>query len=157
MNPLSHEIILKDKLKEQLDGSYAHTPYIQIMKKISLKQINSKPPNVDYTLWHLLEHIRIAHWDIIDFMENPNYQYIKFPEGYWPNKSVTATEEMWNKTIQDIHNLYKKTIKMLFNPQMNLYEKVPHGDGQHYLREFLLIAEHNAYHFGQLMSYIKIL
>ena len=154
---LATDVILKDKIKEQLDGSFAHTPYPEILKKISLNNINTKPPKVDYTLWQLLEHIRIAHWDIIEFMENSNYIYLKFPNDYWPDKSLNATKEMWNKTIQEIHDLYKKTVEMLFSPGMDLFATIPHGNGQHYLREFLLIAEHNAYHFGQLMSYIKII
>ena len=157
MKCLTTEIILKDEIKEQLDGSYAHTPYSEILKKIPLNIINTKPPNVDYTLWHLLEHIRIAHWDIIEFVENANYSYMKFPDDYWPNKSLNATEEMWYKTIKDIHYLYEKTVKILFKSDMDLFAKISHGNGQHYLREFLLIAEHNAYHFGQLMSYIKII
>jgi hypothetical protein len=149
--------LLKEKIKEQLDGGYAHTPYYKILEDFPLEHINTKPNNVNYSFWELLEHIRISHWDIVNFVENPNYKDMKWPEEYWPIKNTVATEEMWRTTVIEIKKLYEKTEKMLFDPNMDLFKKIAHGTGQHNLREFLLIAEHNAYHFGQFMSYKKML
>ena len=149
--------LLKEKIREQLDGGQAHTPYYKILENFPLEHINTRPPNVEYSFWELLEHIRIAHWDINDFIENPNYKNMKWPDNYWPKRGTQATKEMWDKTVAEIKAQYKKTEELLFDPNMDLFAKIKHGNGQHNLREFLLIAEHNAYHFGQFMSYKKIL
>lgn len=149
--------LLREKIKEQLNGSYAHTPYKEIIKKVKEATYGTNPPKVDYSLWDLLEHIRISHLDILDFMQNSNYQEKNWPEEYWPVKSQTVSIGMWNSTVNQIHELYNKTIELLMDKNIDILAELPHAKGYHYIREFLLIAEHNAYHFGQLMSYVKIL
>jgi hypothetical protein len=147
---------LRKKIKEQLEGSYAHTPYTKILESIPLDQIKLKIPNVYYNLWELLEHIRLSHLDIIEFMESSNYKEKKWPEEYWPEKNQEITLKMWEKTVEEIHTLYEKTKKMIDDENIQLFSELPHAKGYHYLREFLLIAEHNAYHFGQLMAYKRV-
>ncbi|MHA1989861.1 MAG: DinB family protein [Candidatus Hodarchaeales archaeon] len=148
--------ILRKKIKEQLEGSYAHTPYTKILENIPFKNIKFKIPNVSYNLWELLEHIRLSHLDIIEFMEGPNYKEKKWPEEYWPEKNQEVTLKMWEKTVEQIHDLYEKTKKMIDDENIILFDELPHAKGYHYLREFLLIVEHNAYHFGQLMAYKRV-
>ena len=149
--------LLKEKIKEHLDGGQAHTPYYKIIENFPTEHINTHPPNVEQSFWDLLEHIRISTWDIVDFMANPNYKYMKWPDNYWPKKNSKATKEMWDKTVNEIKDLYKKAEELLYDPKIDLFKKIEHGTGQHYLREFLLIAEHNAYHFGQFMAYKKVI
>ena len=148
--------LLKEKIREHLDGGQAHTPYYKILENFPAEYINTKPPNIDQSFWDLLEHIRISTWDIVDFMVNPQYKNMKWPDNYWPKKGSKATQQDWDKTVTEIKELYKKTEKLLEDPSIDLFKTIPHGSGQHYLREFLLIAEHNAYHFGQFAAYKKV-
>ena len=149
--------VLKEHIRQQLDGSYAHIPWYKVLNSISGDIINEKLPNVDYTIWDLLEHIRIAHWDILEFITNPAYVELKWPEDYWPKERGNTSDDMLNKSKAEINALYKKTEELLFKSDMDLFAKIPHGSRQTYLREFLLISEHNSYHFGQLVAYLKIL
>ena len=152
--------LLKEKIREHLDGGQAHTPYYIILEKFPAEHINTKPPNIDQSFYGLLEHIRLSTWDIYDFMINPNYELdhkgMKWPDNYWPKKDSNATKADWDKSVKEIKDLYKKTEELLKDTKTDLFKKIPHGSGQHYLREFLLIAEHNAYHFGQFMAYKKV-
>ena len=148
--------LLKEKIREHLDGGQAHMPYYKILENFPAEHINTRPPNIDQSFWDLLEHIRLSTWDIIDFMVNSNYKSMKWPDNYWPQKGSQATKQDWDKTVTEIKNLYKKTEELLDDPNIDIFNKIPHGSGQHYLREFLLIAEHNAYHFGQFAAYKKV-
>ncbi len=153
---LSDIELLKEKIREHLDGGQAHTPYYKILENFPEEHINTKPPNVDQSFWSLLEHIRLSTWDIYDFMINSNYKGMKWPDNYWPNKDFKATKKNWDNSVNEIKKLYKQTEELLFDSKMDLFKKIEHGSGQHFLREFLLIAEHNAYHFGQFMAYKKV-
>ena len=139
-------------LREQLAiflGTQAHMSLADAVKGFPLKDMNVRPPNVPYTFWHLLEHIRIAQWDIIDFIKNPDYEELKWPEGYWPAKNAKATKKDWDETIATYQSDLKEMIALVKNPRTDLHAKIPHGDGQTILREAILIVDHNAYHIGE--------
>jgi len=119
------------------------------VKGFPLKDMNVRPPNVPYTFWHLLEHIRIAQWDIIDFIKNPDYEELEWPAGYWPAKNAKATKKEWDETIAGYQSDLKEMIALVKNPRTDLHAKIPHGDGQTILREAILIVDHNAYHIGE--------
>lgn len=152
--------LLKEKIREHLDGGQAHMPYYKILENFPVENINTKPPNIDQSFYGLLEHIRRSTWDIYDFMTNANYtndhKGMKWPDDYWPMKESNATKKDWDKTVSEIKNLYKKTEELLNDPKIDLFKTIAHGSGQHYLREFFLICEHNAYHFGQFNAYKKV-
>ena len=139
-------------LREQLAiflGTQAHMSLADAVKGFPLKDMNVRPPNVPYTFWHLLEHIRIAQWDIIDFIKNPDYEELEWPRGYWPAKNATATKKEWDETIARYRSDLKEMIALVKNPRTDLHAKIPHGDGQTILREAILIVDHNAYHIGE--------
>jgi len=139
-------------LREQLAiflGTQAHMSLADAVKGFPLKDMNVRPPNVPYTFWHLLEHIRIAQWDIIDFIKNPDYEELEWPGGYWPAKNATATKKAWDETIARYQSDLKEMIALVKNPRTDLHAKIPHGDGQTILREAILIVDHNAYHIGE--------
>ena len=139
-------------LREQLAiflGTQAHMSLADAVKGFPLKDMNVRPPNVPYTFWHLLEHIRIAQWDIIDFIRNPDYEELEWPRGYWPAKNATATKKDWDETIARYQSDLKEMIALVKNPRTDLHAKIPHGDGQTILREAILIVDHNAYHIGE--------
>jgi hypothetical protein len=108
------------------------------------------------TPWQLLEHIRIAQWDILDFSRNPKYESLSWPESYWPKSEAPARGE-WEKSVTAFHADLEAMVKLVKNPRTDLHARIPWGDGQTILREALLIADHNAYHLGQLVQVRKVL
>ena len=141
---------LRNLLVSFLEGE-AHLSLADALKGFPVKDINVKPRNVPYTFWHLLEHIRIAQWDIVDFVKNPYYKELRFPQDYWPAPKAKATRKDWMNTIARIEADTREMIAIVKDPKTDLHAKIPHGDGQTYIREILLVADHNAYHLGQLV------
>jgi hypothetical protein len=149
--------LLKEKIKELLDGGFAHTPYYKIMENFPPEHINTKPPNVNYSFWELLEHIKICHEDLLDFLQNSSYKPKVWPKDFWPVKNIVVTPDTWKNTVIQIKRLYLQTEKLLEDEKIDLFKKIAHGNDQHVIREFFSIAEHNAYHFGQFMAYKKVI
>ena len=124
-------------------------PLAHAIKDFPVKQMNALFPNGNYSPWDLLEHIRITQWDILNFIKNPKYKEIAWPDAYWPPKGKKATKKDWEKTLAqfEIDSLaLQETVKDI---KVDLHAKIPHGDGQTILREVLVIADHNAYHLGE--------
>lgn len=140
---------LRTWLVKFLQGNQAYMSFDNAVAKFPTKHINTKAPNVNYTFWHILEHIRITQWDILDFSTNPNYKYIKWPDDYWPKQDAKATKKDWDKTIKAIKSDLNEMIKLVQNPENDLYKPFAWGEGQHLLREAIMVAEHNAYHIGE--------
>ena len=114
--------------------------------------INSKAPNIPYTAWDLLEHMRIAQRDILDFIKIDDYIELNWPDDYWPDKNVEATEKEWSASIKMFFDDLNEIKQIVANPEIDLFISLPHGDEYNILREVLLVADHNSYHLGQLMS-----
>ena len=121
------------------------------------EHMNTKPPNVPYTPWHLLEHIRMAQWDILEFIKNPQYVSPPWPEGYWPLESIEADEVTWEKTLAAFRADLQCLLEMLSDPMVNLYVPILHGNGQNILREMLVVADHNAYHISEFATYRQVM
>lgn len=151
------ETEIRKQLFELLDKGHAHMTLNDAVKDFPLKNINDKAPNVSYSFWHLLEHIRRTQWDILDFMKNPKYKEIEWPKDYWPEKGEKATAKEWKKTIADFNRDLKTLQKMTKNKKINLDKKIPHGTGQTIAREFLTVADHNAYHIGEFAILRQVL
>jgi hypothetical protein len=111
--------------------------------------MNTLFPNGNYTPWHLLEHIRITQWDILEFITNPNYKEISWPDDYWPKKNKKVTKKEWENTINQYQKDNQMLQKIVSNPKTDLYAKIPHGTGQTIFKEILLVCDHNAYHLGE--------
>lgn len=105
----------------------------------------------------LLEHIRIAQWDILEFSRNPKHVSPKWPEGYWPGEDAPPSATAWNASIKKCQRDVKVMEDLVRNPKTDLFAKIPWGDGQTILREALLIADHNAYHVAQLVDLRRLL
>jgi len=114
-----------------------------------LEYINSTPPNLSYTPWHLLEHLRIAQRDILEFIQNPKHVSPEWPEGYWPHPESVATPAEWTKTLNSFRADLKSLQALVSNPQTDLYAPIPHAPDYTILREILVVADHNAYHVGE--------
>ncbi len=140
---------LREQLAMFLEGQQAHMSLADAVKGFPLKDMNVRPRNVPYTFWHLLEHIRIAQWDIVNFIKNPDYEELKWPEDYWPARNARATRDDWENTLARFTSDLREMIAIVKNPRTDLHARIPHGDGQTILREAILIVDHNAYHIGE--------
>lgn len=142
---------VRDHLLSLLRGRNAHMNFDDVVADFPLDQINVKPPNVSYTPWHLVEHLRITQWDILEYVRNPQHVSPEWPVGYWPAPDAAADEAAWGRTIEQFRRDYRDIEALVTNPDTDLYAPIPHGyDGHTILREVLLVADHNAYHIGEL-------
>ena len=146
---------LREHVLELLEGKSAHIDIESALKDFSVKQINKNVGGSPHTAWQLLEHIRIAQWDILDFCTNPDYKQMKWPDDYWPNGD--GTSEKWRRSVKQIQDDIQAMRDLVSNEKNDLFAKIPHGDGQTILREALLVADHNTYHLGQLVLVKKML
>ncbi len=141
--------ILRQHLLNLLQGGHAHMPFDEAGAQFPLEQMNAYPLHVSYTSWHLLEHLRITQWDILEFIRNPAYASPTWPEGYWPSPAAQTDEAGWNRTIASFHADLEALQDLVTDPTTDLMKPLSHGAGQTILREILLVADHNAYHIGE--------
>lgn len=146
---------LREHVLELLRGRSAHVDLETVVRGFPISGINTRVENAPHTAWELLEHIRIAQWDIIEFSRDAAHISPQFPDGYWPK--APATVEDWQRSGEQILDNLQAMRDLVADENTNLFEKIPHGEGQTPLREALLVADHNAYHLGQLMFLRKIL
>lgn len=143
------DTILREQLVNLLDGGHAHQTFDQTVADFPLARINTRPPRVSYSFWHLLEHIRIAQWDILDFINNPDYVTPKWPQDYWPAHDQEADAAQWEQTINAIRADTAALKAIVEDPTIDLASELPYAPGYTYVREILLVADHNAYHIGE--------
>jgi hypothetical protein len=144
------ETIIREQLVNMLSKQQAHMTLEDAVKNFPAKDYNTRPLNVEYTFWHLLEHLRITQWDILDYCRNPNYKEIQWPRDYWPAKDATTDAAGWQKTIEQFQADRAALVAIVKDPKTDLYAAIPHGsDGHTILREILVVADHNAYHIGE--------
>lgn len=155
--PKDNDHSLRQHLVELLNSGNAHASFDALIKDLPPKLRGKKPENFPHTAWMLLEHLRIAQWDILEFSRNPKYQHMKWPEQYWPKTEVPPSGEAWEKSVEEFHRDLKTMQDLVANPETDLFAKIPWGDGQTILREVLLVADHNAYHLGQLLDVRRLL
>ena len=141
---------LREQLVNALTKRQAHQTYDDVVADFPASHFNARPPNTAYSFWQLLEHIRITQWDILDYIENPGYQYRKFPDAYWPEAEAAADAAAWQRTIDETRADLRSLVKIVRDPARDLMGQIPHGQPGHtILREILIIASHNAYHIGE--------
>src|SRR5580698_2935135 len=145
-----HDKSLRQHLIELLQGGHAHATFDAITANIPAKIRGKKPANFPHSLWTLLEHLRIAQHDIVEFSRNPKHVSPPWPEGYWPKSPAPPSAAAWNNSVRQIHSDLEAMQKLVTSKRSDLMRPIPHGDGQTLLREALLLADHNAYHVGQL-------
>ena len=146
---------LREHLLEMLKGESAHISLEAAVSDFPVEHINARVDGSPHTAWQLLEHIRIAQWDILDFSTNSDYKEMKWPDDYWPNEE--GTPKGWNESVQQTLGDLQSMRDLVADEETDLFAKIPHGTGQTILRETLLIADHNAYHVGQIMLIKKSL
>lgn len=143
-------LVLRQQLLQLLNGGNAHMSFDDAVADFPMELINSRPPNVPYTFWHLIEHIRLAQFDILDFINNQNYVNREWPREYWPEADAEASTADWQRSIAQFREDQQELIKIVSNKDINLYADLEYASGYPYLREILIVADHNAYHIGEL-------
>lgn len=142
---------LRDHVLYLLQGGGAHLRFEQAIADLPEELRGAKVDGASHTPWRLLEHLRICQWDILEFSRNPKHVSPDFPAGYWPADDAPADSESWDQSVQAFRDDLQAMIDLVADPDTDLYARIPHGDGQTVLREALLVADHNAYHLGQLV------
>ncbi|HSY12679.1 MAG TPA: DinB family protein [Verrucomicrobiae bacterium] len=142
---------LRQQLAKALDWHEAHADLAAAVADFPVEQRGDVPDKLPHSAWQLLEHIRIALWDVVEFCQNARHKSPPWPEGYWPKKPAPPSEEAWDRSVEAIHENIETMRKLITDPKHDLLAPIPGGSGQTLLREALLIADHNAYHLGQLV------
>jgi len=141
--------LLREQLKTLLRGGDAHIHFDDLIRDFPLEHINVLLEGLPYTAWQVLDHMRFAQWDIVEFSRNPDYVSPPFPEGYW-SPPADATSGEWQDAITTFKKDLEGMLELLSDESKDLFAPFPYGDGQTLLREALLLADHNAYHIGVL-------
>jgi hypothetical protein len=154
---LDHDKELRKHLLYLLGGGGAHTSFDKAVAGIAPRLRGVKPPGAPHTAWQLVEHMRIAQWDILEFSRSPAHVSPEWPGGYWPESEAPPSAKAWEKSLKDFRADLKAMEELVNDPATDLYARISHGDGQTILREALLVADHNAYHLGALVLLRRML
>jgi len=147
-----HQAALREHLAALLKGGGAHVQFMDAVENFPAAKRGTYAQGLAHTGWQLLEHVRIAQWDILEFSRNPAHVSPEFPEGYWPRTPAPQNEDEWNDSVAAFQRDLREMIRLVENPRTDLYATIPHGQGQTILREALVLADHNSYHLGQLVD-----
>ena len=142
---------LRKHLLYLLGDGGAHVDLDSAMAGWPVKLRGSKPQGLPHTAWQLLEHMRIAQWDILEFSRNPKHVSPEWPVEYWPATDAPPTPGAWSRSVSTFQSDLKAMMSFVKSPRRDLFARIPHGEGQTILREALLVADHNAYHLGELV------
>ena len=141
--------IMREQLLAVLRGGHAHMEFDQAVAGFPANYMNRKPPNVPYTPWHLLEHLRLTQWDILEFIRNPDHISPDWPAGYWPPAEAQADEAQWQRTITAFRTDLAALEALAANPETDLFAPLPQGLPYTIFREIMVVANHNSYHIGE--------
>jgi hypothetical protein len=149
--------VLREHLLYLLRGGGAHLDFEKAIADLPPKARGGKSKNVPHTPWRLLEHMRLAQWDILEFSRNPRHVSPPFPEGYWPEDDAPPDAAAWDRSVAAFRADLQAMQDLVADPATDLFAPLAHGQGQTVLREALLLADHNAYHLGQLVVVRRLL
>ena len=156
MSKSANDQALRDHLLSVLRGEGAHVTLDDVVKDFPAGKCGQRVEGLPYTAWQVLEHMRIAQWDILEFSRDAKHVSPPWPKGYWPAQDQLGTPELWQNTIEKLRADLQQMIDLVSDPATDLFAKIPHGSGQTILREALLVADHNSYHLGALVVISRI-
>jgi hypothetical protein len=151
------EPAFRDLLVRLLAWEDAHVGFESAVADLPPDARGTQPPGLPYSPWQLVEHLRLAQHDILEFCRNPNYREMKWPDDYWPRSATPPSARAWDDSIREYVEDRKALQQLASDPALDLNAAIPHGSGQTYLREFVLAADHAAYHIGQLVAVRRLL
>jgi hypothetical protein len=146
---------LIDELINLLEGGGAHASFKDAVKGLPSAMRGVVTNELPYSIWQIVEHIRIAQWDMVEFSHDGAHKSPKWPDGYWPKEAAPESDAAWRKSIKQIESDLEKFVELL--KKAEIYEAIPHGTGQTVLREALQIADHNAYHIAEIVVIRRLL
>jgi hypothetical protein len=153
----SNDESLREHVTNLLEGGGAHAKFDDVIEDLPPNLRGIKPDKFPHTAWMLLEHLRLAQRDILEFSRNAKHISPEWPKGYWPETQSPPSDAAWSKSIQQFLRDLKAMQLLVADPKTDLFAPIPWGDGQTILREALLVADHNAYHVAQLVDLRRLL
>ena len=147
---------LRKMIVDAMSGHHSHVDFDSVVEDFPPQLRGIKPLGASHSAWQLLEHIRIAQWDILEFTRNSKHKSPKWPDGYWPKTDVPPSEKAWEDAVKSYQKDAHELGQTILNSEL-LLKPIEHGQGQTLLREALLVANHNSYHLGQMVFLKKIL
>ena len=150
-----NDSVLRDQLVQLLEGGQAHVSVEKALSGIEARLRNVRPHPSLHSVWEELEHMRIAQEDILRYTLDGSWQSPEWPDGYWPERGGDPSEAIWSQTISAFNAGLKEATALAKDPTLDLTARIPHGQGRTYLRQVLLIADHNAYHLAQIVQVRK--
>jgi DinB superfamily len=154
---MSNSKALRQHLLKLLKGGDAHADFESATKNFPVNLRGKRPKGAEHSAWEVLEHLRIAQWDILEFSRNSGHKSPEFPGGYWPRTQSPPSEKAWDQSVQAFRKDLEALCELVSDESTDLLTPIPHGDGQTVLREALVAADHNAYHLGELVLLRRIL
>jgi DinB superfamily len=154
---MASERLLREHLLELLGGGHAHLDFEKATAGLPVALRGARPPGLPHTPWRLVEHMRIAQWDILRFSVDPAHVSPEFPDGYWPAGDAPPDANAWDRSVAAFRADLQAMKDLVSKPDTELFKPIQHGQGQTILREALLVADHNAYHLGQLVTVRRLL
>lgn len=148
---------LRKHLIELLNGGHAHASFDQVIEDFPDKLRGEIPVSLPHSAWMLLEHMRIAQWDILDFSRNPKYEEMKWPDDHWPKTQAPPDAKAWDKSVKSFRDDLAAMKELVSDAKTDLFARIPWGNGQTILREAMLVADHNSHHLGQLIDVRRLL
>jgi DinB superfamily len=151
------EKALREHLLYLLKGGGAHAGFDAAVEGLPIAVQGKRPAGAEHSPWEILEHMRLAQWDILEFSRNPKHTSPEWPGGYWPKTESPPNKTAWGKTVKAFRGDLEAMCQLVSRESTDLFARIPHGDGQTILREALLIADHNAYHLGEMVLVRRLL
>jgi hypothetical protein len=141
---------IREQIVALLQGGNAHLPFAEAVADFPAALINTRPPRVSYTYWHLIEHLRLTQRDILTYLTDPAYREPEWPRDYWPDPEAKATPDDWKASVTAFEEDLAAIVAIVADDQTDLLKPVPSNPEHTLLREALIVADHNAYHIGEL-------
>jgi hypothetical protein len=154
---MKSENLLREQLQRLLDWEEAHVGFDTAVTDIPAEVRGKRPPGLPHSPWEILEHMRRTQHDILEFCRNPNYQELTWPDDYWPSSAAPPSAKAWDESIRLVRDDRKALQELAADTTIDLAAKIPHGSGQTYLRELVLVADHSSYHVGELVLTRRLL
>jgi hypothetical protein len=154
---MDHIQVLREELDRLLSGHGAHADFDQAVADFPTELRGVTPAGAAHSAWQVLEHLRIAQWDMLEFSRDAKHVSPEWPAGYWPTSAAPASADVWEKSVKAFHHDLAAMRKLVADPKSDLFAPFAHGDGQTLLREVLQMADHNAYHVGELILLRRML
>jgi hypothetical protein len=154
---MPHEKTLVVHVHELLRGGHAHATFDAVVAEWPAHLRGIRPQGAAHTAWQLLEHLRISQWDIIEFSLRADHVSPEWPAGYWPREAAPPGDGAWERSVAAFTADLSRMEALVADPGSDLFARISHGEGQTILREALMLADHNAYHLGQLVLLRRML